>query len=139
MISDFAFVADWANKTDNGKINAIGIFSRMMPASYPTPVNPVWFVARIHMPIEFSGTSRQFAVSWQDSEGNNLVSGAFDATINNFELDRTDAEIFTPTPPVFITAPGEYFVVLNSGEQELARTSVVFNPAESQAGGNGSN
>lgn len=113
-----ALLADYANVTKDGKLNVMGIFTKVLATAFPTLLPKVQLVMTFEAGPAEKGTSKRFEVKLLDQDGGVRLNLSADMLVPNDPLPLTVTinQIIEINNLPF-TAPGSYsFDILVNGE-----------------------
>jgi hypothetical protein len=67
-------VADYANMTENKKLNIMGIFNEITPPAYPYSHPSLFLIFKLRAELGEYGTNRTFTIKFMDADGVELLS-----------------------------------------------------------------
>jgi hypothetical protein len=117
-----ALLADFANKSADGKLNILGVFSRIFAEKYPAIHPEMKLVVRFEMHPAELGQTKRLQIQLRDEQGKQIFELAGDLTVepqtgapSSGEMVHTDSILSLSGLP--IDAPGTYeFVILVNGD-----------------------
>ncbi|CAN5261644.1 hypothetical protein BH20GEM2_BH20GEM2_18610 [soil metagenome] len=121
-----AFLADEANLSQEGKLNALGVFDRIDAAAFPIAHPRMVFVFRVHAEPEDSGETFPIGVRLVNDDGETLFEAhgelvAPDVAPGEFSVSN---QIFTLVGVQF-PQPGVYRFLVEVGDLEMHETPFV--------------
>ncbi|MBI1885438.1 MAG: hypothetical protein HYS09_03865 [Chloroflexi bacterium] len=135
----FAFVADSANYSQEGKINALGIFNQISAVKFPTVHPSMALVVRLEAsPAEY-GQTKHIEIRIMDADGKHLGSLDADLEIPPQEGGRRVTLDHILNLKMFqFPYPGSYsFTILISGEPKKEVTLDLMHVPDEGSGQDG--
>ena len=133
--AEYALLADYVNTADKGKLNILGVATRLNPPSYPFVCGSMFFVAKVEFDREDVGKDLNISLAWQDASGNRLAETPPMGVTLNFLDDDLDGQITIPTPPVIIPNAGIYTALFLVEGNIITKTSIISKPAPAAQSG----
>lgn len=114
----YAFLADSANYSQEGKINVLGIFNRLSAPKFPTTHPSMSFVMRLEASPAEAGQTKKVEIHIMDEDGKRLGTLSADLEIPQEESGRrTIIDSILAIKMFKFPHPGVYsFTVLVGGE-----------------------
>ena len=138
MFIPMALLADEANISQEGKLNVLGVFDRLVAPSFPTIHPKMVFVFRVQSEYADSGRSFTVRLRLMDEDGAVLFEAGGDLlppSVPPGEYASAN-QIFTLVG-IALPRPGQYKFVLNVGDLAPHETPLIvldapWTPAEGQ-------
>jgi len=137
-------LADFANKSADGKLNILGVFNRIWSQKYPAVHAEMKLVLRFELHRAEAGQTKKFQIQLRNDQGRRLMEVAGEMNIPEPQLSQFPPGEMIQIDQILglnrfpIPAPGRYeFVVLINGDAKgsVAFTAAVRQPATPRAGG----
>jgi hypothetical protein len=116
----FALLADAANKAENGKLNLLGVFDRILVADFPSAHAGAVLVARLSFTQLEIGKEFElnFVFVEEDGQGLAAVKGNLKLTGGQAGMNQ-HTDLIVPFPVMPLPQPGNYrFSVVLNGEDK---------------------
>lgn len=121
-----ALIADEANLSQEGKLNILGAFDRLVAAGFPTVHPKMVFVFRLEARYGDGGRSVPVRVRLMDEDGGTLFEAGGDIVAPEVQPgDVASAYQIFNLVGIAFEKPGEYRFVVNLGEEAPHETGLL--------------
>jgi hypothetical protein len=123
MITKLAVLADYANSTNDGKLNVMGIFSRIRSANFPARHSQCHLVISCETNDMDLGKTFPYSVKLQDPDGKKLMGMEGTVTVRG-QSGSHDVNLILRLNDLVFPEPGNYQFLIDIGDSR--GVAIVF-------------
>ena len=115
-----ATIADYANVTENGKLNIMGIFAQISPPQLPYVLPTMYIVLQLVANLAEVGSTKEIKISLIDEDGAQLLEAVSNAVVPAPKLAKkgvSESQVVLSINNLRFDKPGDYeFCIVINGE-----------------------
>lgn len=128
MKVSLAVIADYANLSQEGKLNILGIFDRVHVRAFPGGLPQAFLVVRLVAALEELGTQHRLRFRLTDPDGRHLSELSIELAVPHEGFAETRAiDLILPAAPMLIferEGPHELAVAIDEADQHRIKLTV---------------